>query len=164
ASGGVGHLAVQIAKAMGAQVSAVCATDNVDWVQRLGADRVLDYRKEDYRKEATHYEIIFDAVAVDSYWGCSSLLASRGVYISTLPGAGLLLSMLVLPLVSRKRARLIMVRPSAADLKYLNRLVEAGQLRPVIDRVYPLAEAKAAHDYSEEGHARGKIVLKVLHG
>ncbi len=162
ASGGVGHFAVQIAKAMGAKVTGVCGTGNVDWVRELGADRVLDYRKEDYRKEAVRYDLIFDVVAVDSYSGCSSLLAPGGVYISTLPTVGLFLSMLILPLVSRRRARFVTVKPSGEDLEYLNRLVETGQLRAVIDRVYPLAEAKAGHDHSEEGHARGKIVLKVF--
>ncbi|MDA2933943.1 NAD(P)-dependent alcohol dehydrogenase [Acidobacteria bacterium AH-259-D05] len=162
ASGGVGHFAVQIAKAMSAQVTAVCGTDNVDWVRDLGADRVIDYRKEDYRKEALRYDIVFDAVAVDSYWVCSSLLTPRGVYVRTLPSAGLFLSIVISPLVSGKRARFVVMKPSGEDLRYLNRLVQTGQLRPVIGQVYPFAEAKAAQDHSEGGHARGKIVLQVL--
>ena len=161
ASGGVGHFAVQIAKAIGAHVTAVCGTTNVEMVRDLGADRVMDYKTEDYKQDNATYDIVFDVVAADSFLGCSNLLGPTGIYISTLPSCGLILATLLLPVVSKKRSRFILVQPSGDDLTYLRQLVAGGRLRPVTDRVYPLAEAKAAHDYSEKGHTRGKIILQV---
>ncbi len=162
ASGGVGHFAVQIAKVMGARVTAVCGTNNVEMVRELGADRVIDYKNEDYKQDAATYDIVFDVVAADSFLGCSNLLVSNGIYISTLPSFGLILAILLLPVVSSKRSRLIAVQPSGDDLTYLGHLAAEGKLRPVIDRVFPLPEAKAAHNHSEQGHTRGKIVLQVI--
>lgn len=162
ASGGVGHLAVQIAQAMGARVTGVCSARNVEWVRKLGADHVIDYRKEDYTKQPFRCEVVFDAAAASSYSAGSRILTRDGVYIRTLPSAGLFLRMLTLPLTSKRRARLTMVKPSEEDLADLNRFVQAGKLRPFIERTYPLQEAAAAHDYSETGHARGKIVIRII--
>ena len=160
ASGGVGHFAVQIAKAMGAEVTAICGTDNIAWVQSLGADLVIDYRQKDYKSKKGHFDVVFDAVGVDSFRSTYSLLAPDGIYVTTLPGPGLILDELI-SLVSTKRASFVMVRPSGTDLETITKWINAGKLHPVVDRSFPLAEIDAAHDYSEAGHAKGKIVIEI---
>ncbi len=166
ASGGVGSFAVQIAKARGAIVSGVCSTDNLELARSLGADRVIDYRKEDFVQLPDEYDILFDAVGKRTFFGVRKRLASSGRYITTLPNKPAdVLSFFLIPFISllgyRKKSSFVSVKPSASDLNSLALLIKDGRLRPLIDRVYPLEEITAAHAYSETGHARGKIVIKI---
>ncbi len=166
ASGGVGSFAVQIAKARGALVTGVCRTENVELVKSLGADRVIDYRKEDFIRLPDEYDIFFDAVGKRTFFGIRKRLAPSGRYITTLPNKPSdILSFLLVPFFSlfgySKRSVFISVKPSASDLNSLALLIKEEKLRPLIDRVYPLEEIAAAHAYSETGHARGKIVIKI---
>lgn len=165
ASGGVGSFAVQIAKAAGAVVTAVCGANNVERVIVLGADKVIDYGKHDFTGLPEKYDIVFDAVGKRSFFQTRRNLTATGRYISTLPNATNICSLSLVPLLSlfgyRKKSFLINVRPSGTDLSIIAGLIKQGKLLPLIDRVFTLDEIREAHAYSETGHAHGKIVIKV---
>ena len=163
-AGGVGHFAVQVGKAMGAAVTATCGPSNVEFVRSLGADRVIDYSRADFTRMPDRYDVIFDAVAMSSFAACRDRLEPGGAYVTTLPERSTLLFAPVLAaarLFGRaKRAKFIWVRPEASDLAFLGGLAEKGKLKPEIARTFPLEQAREAHDLSEQGHVRGKIVLE----
>ncbi len=172
ASGGVGSFAVQIAKALGADVTAVCSTRNVDTARSLGADHVIDYTREDFtkgrRKGRQRYDLI---LAVDGYrpiWAYRRALRPNGRFVLTGASTHLLRAvfqgMLLGPAISklgRKKMGIFMARPTHEDLVWLKELLEAGKVVPVIDRRYPLSEVAEAIRYIEEGHAQGKVVITV---
>lgn len=161
ASGGVGTFAVQLARIFGARVTAVCSAANSDLVRDLGAERVIDYSREDFTQGTDRYDIIFDAVSKRSFAECKRVLAPHGLYVATLPSPSVLLNQYLTGFMTRKKARAIMVRPNAGDMAWLTGQIEAGRIRVVIDRVFPLDEARNALAYSETGKARGKVVLRV---
>ena len=161
ASGGVGHYAVQIAKALGAKVTGICSTRNIDLVRSLGADDVIDYTRNEMEASAELFDLIFDTVMNQAFSLWRSSLAVQGVYVSLLPQLGLILHSLSLPLYSRQRVRFTFVKPNREDLNYLSGLVQSGQLRTVIDSVHPLAELPAALQKGQTGRARGKIIVAV---
>ncbi|MFH1723575.1 MAG: NAD(P)-dependent alcohol dehydrogenase [Elusimicrobiota bacterium] len=161
ASGGVGSYAVQIAKAYGAEVTAVCSAGNIDLARELGADRVVDYIEEDVLAARGAYEIVFDAVAARGFSEARRALSERGVYISTVPSAGLAFSIAWSRLTPGRKASFIMLKASGEDLKELARLAEKGKLKSVIDSVYPLEDIQEAHRKSESRRARGKIVIRI---
>ncbi|MEX2141681.1 MAG: NAD(P)-dependent alcohol dehydrogenase [Pirellulales bacterium] len=166
AAGGVGSFAVQIAKALGVQVTGVCGPDTTQLVLGLGANKVINYRNEDFTRTPERYDLVFDAVANRSFAECARIMTPRGRYVSTLPSASLVWWSAVLPIAKlvgyRKRARFILVRAGGRDLEFLTSLAEEGKLRPVVDRVYGLEQIQEAHAYSESGHAHGKIVLRTI--
>lgn len=161
ASGGVGHFAVQIAKVYGTEVTGVTGGRNLDFVKELGADRVTDYTKEDFTKSDFRYDIVFDTVAKRSFKECRAVLNSRGVYITTLPSAATVLQMLIGPIFGGPKARIISARARRADFNLLTEWFDAGKVRVMIDRLFPLSETAEAHRYGEAGHIRGKIVIKI---
>ena len=161
ASGGIGTFAVQIAKAFGAEVTGVCSTRNLELVSSLGADRVIDYTHEDFTQGAERYDMIFDVVAKRSYGDCWRALAPKGIYVTTAMSLGLLLRSLWVALTNGKRLKPMLQRPTTADLAVVKELIEAGAVRSVIDRRYPLNEVPEAIVYVEKGHARGKVVVTV---
>ncbi|MCL5023111.1 MAG: NAD(P)-dependent alcohol dehydrogenase [Nitrospirae bacterium] len=166
ASGGVGSFAVQIAKAAGTTVAGVCGSDNMGLVESLGADRVLDYRKEDFRRLPDTYDIVFDAVGKLTFFKVRKTLNRTGRYVTTLPDKpGDILSFFLIPFLSffgyGRKSAFVSVKPNSPDLEHLSRLLQEGSVRPRIDRVFPLTEIAEAHVYSETGHARGKIVIEV---
>jgi NADPH:quinone reductase-like Zn-dependent oxidoreductase len=161
ASGGVGHLAVQIAKSYGAHVTAVCSTPHVDMVRALGADRAIDYRQQTDFRGSQRYDLVLDLVVRESLQRFLPLLAADGIYVSTLPSFGRIAAALLLPLYSRQRVRIARVAARGEDLEQLRVLCEAGKLRPVIDRMYRLDELAAAHEYSQRGRTAGKIAITV---
>ena len=165
ASGSVGTAAVQLAKYYGAVVTGVCSTANVEMVRSLGADTVVDYRKEDFTKNAGTYDIIFDAVAKSSFSRCKSSLKQGGVYLTTIPTLAILLQMLWTSMVGSKKAifAATSLSWSSEDLVFLKELIEAGKLRAIIDRVYPLGQIAEAHRYVETGHKKGNVVVTVAH-
>jgi len=167
ASGGVGHVAVQIAAALGAHVTAVTSAKNLDFVRSLGADEVIDYEEEDFAGREQTWDVIFDAVATHTYADCEPVLArDGGIYVTTLGGPKLMISIGLTTLGGlfgqRKRARLVLGKYRAEDLAVLARLVEQRKLRPEIQEVFPLTEIRKAHEVSEMGHVRGKIVVRVV--
>jgi NADPH:quinone reductase-like Zn-dependent oxidoreductase len=166
ASGGVGHFAVQIASALGASVTAVTSAKSLEFVRGLGAREVIDYEEEDFTGRDQTWDVIFDSVANRSYTDCGPVLAwDGGIYVTTLGGPKLMIWIGLTTLGGlfgqRKRARLVMVKYRAEDLAFLARLVEQRKLRPEIQEVFTLEEIRRAHELSEAGHVRGKIVVAV---
>ena len=169
ASGGVGTFAVQIAKSMGADVTAVCSTRNVDMVRALGADHVIDYTREDFTKGSQSYDLIFDNVGNRDLSELRRIAAPKGAVVMVGgSGGGKFLG----PLGDVVRAAgyslfvsqnftFLLAQLNQRDLEALRELMQAGKVTPVIDRSYPLAETAAALGYVEEGHARGKVVIAV---
>ncbi|BAZ26915.1 alcohol dehydrogenase zinc-binding domain-containing protein [Kalymmatonema gypsitolerans NIES-4073] len=161
ASGGVGTFAVQIAKALGAEVTAVCSTKNIELVKSLGADRVIDYSQQDFTQGTAQYDIILDAVAKQSFSSCKQVLKPNGIYVNTLPTPETIVQSVLTAFIPGKKAKFILETPRSQDLLYLKELIEAGKIRSVIDRTFPLQELAAAHAYSESERAVGKIAIAV---
>jgi len=168
ASGSVGTAAVQIARYIGAEVTGVCSTKNLELVRSLGADKVVDYTKEDFTKTGETYDVIFDLTSESSFSRCKRSLAQNGVYLSAVLRLPILLQMLWTSKIGSKKAMfsatgLRPVPKRLAFLKELIELIEAGKLRTVIDRRYTLEHTADAHQYVEEGHKRGNVVITVEH-
>ena len=164
ASGGVGTFAVQIAKAFGAEVTAVCSTRNVDVVGSIGADRVIDYTKADFATEEQRYDLILAANGDRSIWDYRRALTADGCYAMTGGSNRQLTEALVLgPLLSTGRRSFsnVLMKPNQADLLVLKELCETGSVTPVIDRRFELHDVPAAIRYVEDGRARGKVVVTV---
>src|SRR5437870_1046481 len=167
ASGGVGTFAVQIAKSLGAEVTGVCSTRNVDMVRSIGADQVIDYTQEDFTKNGQRYDLIFDAVGNRSVSDYKRALSPNGICavagFTTLPHLFqvLVLGSWVSRTGSKKIGQMETANPNKKDLLFIKELLEAGKVVPVIDRRYPLREVPEAIRYLEEGHAKGKVVITV---
>jgi NADPH:quinone reductase-like Zn-dependent oxidoreductase len=165
ASGGVGTFAVQIARALGAEVTAVCSTRNVEAARASGAAHVVDYTREDFTKSGQRYDVILGANAYHSIFDYRRALREDGRYVMC--GAGgiqMLQGLLVGPLLSRMGSRkmgVVMAKIDEKDLAFLAQLVAEGKIAPVIERRYPLSGVRDALRYLEEGHARGKVVITV---
>lgn len=161
ASGSVGSYAVQLAKYFGAEVTGVCSTANLEMVKSLGADKVIDYTKVDFTKNGKSYDVIFDAVGKSSFSSCKSSLTQRGVYLSTVPTLATMFQMLWTSKSSSKKAKFVTagLMQSKENLIFLKELIEAGQLKSVIDRRYPLEQTAEAHRYVEKGHKKGNVVI-----
>ena len=161
ASGGVGVYAIQLAKIFGAEVTAVCSGKNLELVRSLGADHVIDYTKEDFWKEkAQKYDVVFDTVGKTSFSKGKKVLTKNGMFLETVPGYRFFLRMLWSNKIG-KRKIIFGIGGSIEDLEDLKRFVESGNLKIVIDRVYPLEQVVDAHKYVEQGHKVGSVVLKV---
>jgi NADPH:quinone reductase-like Zn-dependent oxidoreductase len=169
ASGGVGTFAVQIAKALGAEVTGVCSTRNVELVHSLGADHVIDYTKQDFIAGPERYDLVVDMVGNHSFGEIRRVLTPDGRYVVVggtndnpwIGGLGTpLKAILVSPFVKQK-AVFFMAKIVPEDLRYLAGLMTDGKLTPVVDRTYPLDDAAEALGYLEKGHARGKVVVEV---
>lgn len=161
ASGGIGTFAVQIAKSYGTEVTGVCSTANLEMVKSIGADHVIDYTKEDFTERVDEYDIIFDAVRKNTFANCKNALTSKGIYVTTEFGPGIILQMKMNSNPNGKRMVGMLGNIDPADLVILAGLIEAGKIRPVIDRTYPLEEIADAHRYVEKGHAKGKVIMKM---
>jgi NADPH:quinone reductase-like Zn-dependent oxidoreductase len=160
-SGGVGSFAVQIAKALSAKVTAVCSTKNIELVKSLGADRIIDYKVQDFTQDKAKYDIVFNTVANQSFSRCKSILKPNGIYLTTLPTAESFVQSFLTSVMPGKKAKLIMVKPSSKDLAYLKELIEVDKIRSLIEQTYPLSEVAKAHSISEQGHVIGKLVISV---
>jgi NADPH:quinone reductase-like Zn-dependent oxidoreductase len=168
ASGGVGTFAVQIAKALGAEVTAVCSTRNVDLVRSLGADHVIDYTREDFTRSGQRYDLLFDNAGSRSWWTCRRVLAPRATVVLVggpktrlLGPLGHFAAMRLASLGSSRKAVFFMAKVDRPDLEVLRELIEAGKVTPVVERRYELSEIAEALRYMGEGHARGKLVVTV---
>jgi NADPH:quinone reductase-like Zn-dependent oxidoreductase len=173
ASGGVGTFAVQISKWMGAKVTGVCSTRNVELVRGIGAERVVDYTQEDFTTSAERYDAVFDLVGNRPLAAFRSVLTRRGVFIACGGGgpetaasqllAGML-KQLVLGWFTSQRLVGILAKRKKEDLQLLSQLMTSGDVTPVIDRCYGLSEVPQAIRYVEDGHARGKVVITLPEG
>jgi NADPH:quinone reductase-like Zn-dependent oxidoreductase len=178
AAGGVGTFAVQIAKSFGAEVTGVCSTRNVDMVRSIAADHVIDYTKQDYTHEDftksghTHerrYDLIFDCVGNHSLSACRRVLSPEGTYVMVgdRSGRGMfgvlsrLITALVLSRFVSQKLVTFLARPNQEDLTIMQELMKTGKVTPVIDRCYGLSEVPQAIRYLAEGHARGKVVIRL---
>jgi NADPH:quinone reductase-like Zn-dependent oxidoreductase len=167
ASGGVGTFAVQIAKSFGADVTGVCSTRNIDMVRSIGADRVIDYTREDFTKSGQRYDVFFDCIGQHSLSVCRRVLNPKGIYV----GAGgpsdrwmigpiaRLIKSLVLSAFGSQQLGGVLAKANKEDLTILREFIQAGKVTPVIDRRYRLSEVPEAIRYLEEEHARGKVVV-----
>ncbi len=164
ASGGVGTFAVQIAKALGAEVTGVCSPRNMEMVRSLGAEHVIDYTQEDFTQGNRRYDLILDNVASHTFADLRRVLTPQGMIIpnSGHGGMGYVLKAFALSPFTRQVAGMYMATPNDKDLTVLKDLIEAGKVRPVIDRTYPLPQTPDAFRYLEESHARGKVVVTVI--
>jgi NADPH:quinone reductase-like Zn-dependent oxidoreductase len=159
AAGGVGTFSVQIAKAFGAEVTAVCSTRNMDMVQSLGADHVIDYTREDFTRGARRYDLLFDAVGNHSLSACRRVLEPTGTYVAVAGSPGHLLKIAIMSRFASHKLVFFISRANQEDLVFLKELIEAEKVTPVIDRRYALSEVPEALRYLGEGHARGKVVI-----
>jgi NADPH:quinone reductase-like Zn-dependent oxidoreductase len=167
ASGSIGTAGVQLAKHIGAEVTAVCNTKNVEIVRSLGADEVIDYTREEFVRDGDGYDVVFDSVGKISFWQCRRALVKRGRFVSTDFGPRGQVPLLAVPtavtsrLLGGRRVSLPLPRYKKKDVLYLKDLIEAGQYRAVIDRVYPLEELVEATRYVETEQKTGNVVIKV---
>ncbi len=166
ASGSIGSFAVQLAKHFGTEVTGVCSSANVELVKSIGADKVIDYKKEDFTKTGETWDIIFDVVDKSSYSHCKNSLTQNGRYLTTALSFPILIQMLWTSMFGGKKAIFSAtgLRPpeeQAKDLSFIKELIVAGSLKPVIDRCYPFEEIAEAHRYVETGHKTGNIVVNV---
>ena len=166
ASGGVGHLAVQIASALGARVTGVASGRNLEFVRGLGAHEAIDYEAEDFISRDETWDVIFDTVATSNYRDCEPVLSEKGgIYVTTGFYPRLPIEMAITTLGGLfgqgTRARPIVVKHRAEDLAVLERLANQGRLRPEIQEVFPLERIAQAHDLSETGRVRGKLAVRI---
>jgi NADPH:quinone reductase-like Zn-dependent oxidoreductase len=166
ASGGVGTFAVQIAKSLGANVTGVCGTSNVEMVRSIGADAVIDYTTEDFTQSADRFDVVLDLVGTRSLSDCRRALTPRGTYVvvgvkkmGRWFGLSRQFKTLVLAPFVRQQMRVFVVRHNKKDLAVMKELAEAGRIAPVIDRLYALSDVPEALWYQGQGHAHGKIVI-----
>jgi NADPH:quinone reductase-like Zn-dependent oxidoreductase len=162
ASGSIGAYAVQLARHFGADVTGVCSAANAELVKSLGADNVVDYTKEDFTKNGQTYDIIFDTVGKTSFSRCKGSLTKRGLHLAATGNmiANYLLTFWT-SMVGRKKFIFKMSVEKNAALLFLKELIEAGKMRPVIDRRYPMEQIVEAHRYVETGHKKGNVVITV---
>jgi len=163
ASGSIGTFAIQLAKYFGAEVTGVCSTSNLELVKSLGADKVIDYTKDDFTKSGETYDIIFDAVRKTSFSRCKSSLKKRGFYLTTDMGLALIVQMLWTSMIGNRKVISGIASHTSEDLVFLKELIEAGKIKPVIDRRYTLEQIVEAHRYVEKGHKKGNVVITVEH-
>lgn len=162
ASGAVGTSAVQLAKYFGAEVTAVCSTSNLELVRSLGADKVIDYTKDDLSQQSERYDIILDTVGKSPFSNCVSLLKTNGYYLRVVHMAlSAILRGLWISMTTGKKVIGGGITETSEDLVFLKELVEAGKLRAVIDRSYSLEEIVEAHTYVEKGHKKGNVIVTI---
>jgi NADPH:quinone reductase-like Zn-dependent oxidoreductase len=170
ASGGVGTFAVQLARSLGAEVTAVCSTRNVDLVRSLGAHAVIDYTRDKFTQAPQRYDVLLDCIGNHSLSACRRILNPTGIYVMVggpsgrwIAPMGRVLRMLVLSRFVPQKLLVFMAQVNAQDLTLLSDLMASEKLIPVIDRRYPLSDVSTAMRYLEQGHARGKILITVGH-
>lgn len=161
ASGAVGSAAVQLARSLGAVVTGVCSTSNIALVKSIGADKVIDYTKEDFNKNGETYDVIFDAVKAISFSRSIKSLNKKGIMILSAAGISEMLQGLWTTMTSKKKVMTGVISHKAADIIFLKELIEKDKFKPVIDRTYPLEQIAEAHAYAEKGHKKGNVAIEV---
>jgi len=165
ASGSIGAAAVQLAKYFGAEITAVCGTRNLGLAKSLGADQVIDYTKQDFTKSGQRFDMVFDAVGKSSFSRCRPLLKSDGAYVAT--DLGFLYQnpffALWTSMIGSKKALFPLPKERQEDILFFKELIEAGHLKAVIDRRYPMEHIVEAYRYVETGHKTGNVVITVEH-
>jgi len=164
ATGAIGSSAVQLLKHFGVSVTAVCNTKNVKLVRALGADKVIDYQTEDFSKVEEKYHLVFDAVGKSSFGACKPLLTEKGIYVSTELGKNSenIFLGLFTPFFGGKKVIFPIPTIDKQDVLFLKQLVESGEYKPVIDRVYRLEQIVDAYKYVETGQKTGNVILEIV--
>ncbi len=163
AGGTIGTFAVQLAKYYGAEVTGVDSTRKLDMLRSIGADEVIDYTKEDFTKSGESYDIILDVVGKSSFSGSIRSLKKNGRYLIANPGPSQMVRGRWASMTSSKKVIFGGAYPKTEDLLFLKKLIEAGKIKSVIDRRYPLEQTAEAHSYVEKGHKKGNVVITVEH-
>lgn len=164
ASGALGTAATQLAKYFGATVTGVCSSTHVDLVKSLGADQVIDYTQEDFSNSREAYDLIFDTVGKSPFAACVSALTPTGIYLRAVHmELGTIAQGLWTSITSRRKVIGGIAAERQADLEFLKGLIEAGTLKPTIDRHYPLEQTAEAHRYVDQGHKKGTVVITLEH-
>jgi NADPH:quinone reductase-like Zn-dependent oxidoreductase len=161
ASGGIGSAAVQLAKYFGAEVTGVCGTRRLEFVKSLGADKVIDYTKEDFTENGETYDLIFDILGKNSFSTCKYSLTQNGIYLLASFKMKQLFQMLWTSIMGGKKVICALSLEKPEDLCFIKELAEAGKLKSIIDRYYSLEEVAEAHRYVETGHKKGNVVLTI---
>jgi NADPH:quinone reductase-like Zn-dependent oxidoreductase len=163
ASGGIGSAAVQFAKFYGAEVTGVCSTPRIELVKSLGADKVIDYTKEDFTQSGETYDLIFDILGRSSFSRCKSSLKQDGRYLLASFKMRQLVQMLWTSRVGSKKVICALSPEKSGDLIYIKELIEAGTIKAAIDKRFPLEQTAQAHQYVEKGQKKGQIAITVAH-
>jgi NADPH:quinone reductase-like Zn-dependent oxidoreductase len=163
ASGAIGTYAVQLAKYFEAEVTGVCSTTNLEMVKSLGADKVIDYTQEDYTESGETYDLILDTVGKTSFSHCKRSLKQNGVFLPVVMDLTELIQIIWTTMRNGKKVKGGVAGESVEDLDFFKELIEAGKLKPVIDRIYPLEQTAEAFRYVEKGHKKGNVVITVQH-
>ena len=159
ASGAIGTYAVQLAKFYGAEVTGVCSATNAEMVKFLGADKVIDYTKEDFTKSDERYDFVFDVVGKTTFSQCRGILKPKGIYLENMLELKDILRMMWTSITDGKRIKGGVSKESAENLNFFRELFESGKLKPVIDRIFPLERTAEAFQYVEQGHKKGNVVI-----
>lgn len=163
ASGGIGSAAVQIAKSLGAEVTGVCGANRLDFVRALGADKVIDYKVEDFTQNGETYDLIFDVLGRGSFSRARRSLQPDGIYLLASFKGKQLLQMVWTSLFSRQKLICAIAPGSVEDLHAVKNMIETGKIKAVIDKTFPLEHAAEAHRYIENGNKKGHVVIKINH-
>lgn len=161
AAGGVGFFAVQIAKEMGAQVTAVCSEAKHELVRRAGASECIDYKKSDFTKLGRKWDLIFDAAGAKHFGDCRDALEPHGIYVTTISSGGDMVAPVLNPIRAQK-SRFILMKPNIADLEHVRDLVESGKVKPFVGPIFPMAKMSEAQAVADAGTATGKIVISPI--
>ena len=162
-TGSIGTFSVQLARYFGAEVTAVCSTTNLDLVKSLGADKVIDYTKEDFSKNGENYDVIFETVGKSSFSRGIKSLKKNGFYLLANPGLSQTVRGLWTSMTSSKKVIIALASYRTEDLVFLKELIEEEKIKSVIDRRYPLEQTAEAHRYVEKGHKKGNVVITLEH-
>jgi NADPH:quinone reductase-like Zn-dependent oxidoreductase len=163
ASGGIGSLAVQFAKYFGAEVTGVCSSPRLEYVRSLGADKVMDYTREDFTQNGETYDVILDILGKSSFSRCKNSLTQNGCYLLASFKMKPIFQMLWTSMFGSKKVICAMASEKAKDLVFIKELIEAGKIKTIIDRRYPLEQTAEAHRYVELGHKKGNVIVTVEH-
>ncbi|MHA2045647.1 MAG: NAD(P)-dependent alcohol dehydrogenase [Candidatus Thorarchaeota archaeon] len=163
ASGGVGHFSVQLAKYFGAEVHGICSTSKLEFVKSMGADKVIDYTTEEFDESGEKYDIIFDTFAKSPFSRCVESLEEEGIYLFATSGLPRMFRSFLLNRRGSKKSVSGLLEETTEDLIFLRELIEAGKLKVVIDRTYPLEQAAEAHRYVESGKKKGNVIITLDH-
>ena len=163
ASGALGTMAVQLAKESGAEVTAVCSGSNAEMVSSLGADKVVDYTKEDFTENGVKYDVIFDTIGKSSFSTGMKSLKKKGIMLLASAGMGIILRGAISSIFGSKKVISGVIKETAEDMQFFKKLIEAGKLKAVVDKVYSLEEITMAHAYVDKGHKKGNVIIKMNH-
>jgi NADPH:quinone reductase-like Zn-dependent oxidoreductase len=161
ASGAIGTYAVQLAKYYGAEVTGVCSATNADMVKSLGADKVIDYTKDDFSKSDERYDFVFDVVGKTTFSQCKGILKPKGIYLENMMEVKDFLKVLWTSIVGGKKIKGGVSTERAENLKLFIELIESGKLKPVIDKIFPLEKTAEAFQYVEQGHKKGNVIITI---